>query len=252
MAGASAKTNTPVTEVSLFDAMSPTQELSDLWDFETFLEEKLQHVLNRWKNFMCAIVRRHQEQDDVLWKRNWMTLWSHYLKPDATTDVAEFYPLQLPRKLTCVMCVLWFMGKKQKCRKKRELPCKNLAYSVDRDRLSWRSSMAFHLESGLHSLTALDPMRCCIVPGCHKWTASRNGTMRHIQFKHPHIFEDFGEKTLFCALTGTGIIGTHRDCMRSHRQAFEEEIVSVVDEAMQSALHTDDEYTHIDTDDEWC
>ena len=38
--------------------------------------------------------------------------------------------------------------------------------------------------------------------------------------------------------------------MRSHRQAFEEEIVSVVDEAMQSALHTDDEYIGTD-DDEW-
>ena len=68
--------------------------------------------------------------------------------------------------------------------------------------------------------------------------------------KHPNIFEDFCEKTKLCALTGTGIIGTHRDCMRSHRQAFEEEIVSVVDEAMQSALHTDDEYIGTD-DDEW-
>ena len=249
-----------MTEVSLFDSMSPTQEPSDLWDFEIFLDEKVKHVLKRWKNFMCAIVRRHQEQDDVLWKRNWMKLWNcnDALWKRNGCDVAEFYPLQLPRKLTCVMCVLWFMGKKhnlskslhtRKCRKKRALPCKILAYSVDRDCLSWNSSMAFHLESGLHSLTALDPMRFCIVPGCHKWTASRNGTMWHIQAKHPNIFEDFGEKTLFCALTGTGIIGTHRDCMRSHRQAFEEEIVSVVDEAMQSALHTDDEY--IGTDDEW-
>ena len=37
--------------------------------------------------------------------------------------------------------------------------------------------------------------------------------------------------------------------MRSHRQAVEEEIVSVVDEAMQSALHT--EYEYIGTEVEW-
>jgi hypothetical protein len=37
--------------------------------------------------------------------------------------------------------------------------------------------------------------------------------------------------------------------MRSHLQAFEEQIVSVVDEAMQSALHT--EYEYIGTEDEW-